>query len=136
VYGLDFGVLKESALKTGYLAVPGASTVMTSTADVLTLDMQTIHSASEMLDRAIPFELKAKRTTTLDAFIAWFDYQFTKGECDVKVSTGPFAEPTHWKQTVFYLRNPVALEKGEVLNGTVTFEQYVRLVIFHLEQSY
>ncbi|KAI6027839.1 S-adenosyl-L-methionine-dependent methyltransferase [Pisolithus microcarpus] len=33
-------------------------------------------------------------------------------------STGPQSHPTHWKQTVFLLREPIAAEEGTVVSGT------------------
>lgn len=36
----------------------------------------------------------------------------------VSFSTGPRSMPTHWKQTVFLLRNPVRVRKGEGLMWT------------------
>ncbi|KAI6039613.1 S-adenosyl-L-methionine-dependent methyltransferase [Pisolithus marmoratus] len=33
-------------------------------------------------------------------------------------STGPLSHPTHWKQTVFLLRDPIAAEEGTIVSGT------------------
>ncbi|KZT28706.1 S-adenosyl-L-methionine-dependent methyltransferase [Neolentinus lepideus HHB14362 ss-1] len=33
-------------------------------------------------------------------------------------STGPKSEPTHWKQTLFFLREPIVVEEGTVVSGT------------------
>lgn len=38
----------------------------------------------------------------------------------VRFSTGPFTEYTHWKQTVFYLRQPLTICKGESIKGKIT----------------
>lgn len=38
----------------------------------------------------------------------------------VQFSTGPFTEYTHWKQTVFYLRQPLTICKGESIKGKIT----------------
>lgn len=38
------------------------------------------------------------------------------------VSTGPFAMPTHWKQTVYYLNTPLSVKKDEEVDGTVHFK--------------
>ena len=39
-------------------------------------------------------------------------------------STGPQSQPTHWKQTLFLLREPIQLDEGTVVQGT-----------FHLKKS-
>ena len=33
-------------------------------------------------------------------------------------STGPASEPTHWKQTAFFLREPISVAEGTVVEGT------------------
>lgn len=33
-------------------------------------------------------------------------------------STGPASEPTHWKQTLFLLREPITAHEGTVVEGT------------------
>ncbi|KAG6337383.1 hypothetical protein ID866_1706 [Astraeus odoratus] len=33
-------------------------------------------------------------------------------------STGPLSHPTHWKQTIFLLRDPIPAEEGTVVSGT------------------
>ena len=38
----------------------------------------------------------------------------------VRFSTGPFTEYTHWKQTVFYLRQPLTICEGERIKGRIT----------------
>ena len=37
----------------------------------------------------------------------------------MRFSTGPQAKYTHWKQTVFYLSEPVTGEAGEVVDGVL-----------------
>ncbi|TFK48794.1 S-adenosyl-L-methionine-dependent methyltransferase [Heliocybe sulcata] len=39
-------------------------------------------------------------------------------------STGPRSEPTHWKQTIFFLREPIVVQEGTVVSG-----------IFHCRKS-
>ena len=34
-------------------------------------------------------------------------------------STGPASMPTHWKQTVFFLREPVSVAEGTVVEGVL-----------------
>ena len=35
-------------------------------------------------------------------------------------STGPFAKYTHWKQTVFYLKDTITVSAGEEIKGTIS----------------
>lgn len=45
---------------------------------------------------------------------------FTQLHKPLQFSTGPFTEYTHWKQTVFYLRQPITISKGESIKGKIT----------------
>jgi protein arginine N-methyltransferase 1 len=99
--------------------------VITKSTCVLDLDLQTVQVSDSTL-KSLPFQLAANRDDTVHAFLAWFDYEFTAGLEPVRVSTGPFSPPTHWKQTVFYLEKPVEMRKGDALTGEVSFEQYQR----------
>ena len=38
---------------------------------------------------------------------------------ELSFSTGPLTEPTHWKQTVFYLKEAITCKAGEELTGTL-----------------
>ena len=125
VYGLDFSVVKSSAIKKGYLRTPDSKVVITTTARIFDLDLQTIQ-LSKSTFKSLPFQIEALRDDTVHAFLAWFDYDFTHGSKPVEISTGPFSKSTHWKQTVFYLDNPVNIKRGEIITGDVSFEQSER----------
>ena len=67
----------------------------------------------------------------LDGFVAWFECDLgatslhlgrSRGMAVWRRCTGPDAPATHWKQTAFYLREPV--EGGCEVNGKVTFEKH------------
>ncbi|KAK5004760.1 hypothetical protein LTR28_007815, partial [Elasticomyces elasticus] len=38
----------------------------------------------------------------------------------VRFSTGPHTKYTHWKQTVFYLRDVLTVEAGEQVKGSLS----------------
>ena len=86
-----------------------------------------------------PFVLTASKSTTVHAFLGHFDTFFTTdgrlvpsagtgvplnaqppaalGQSEVFFTTGPQDTPTHWKQTAFILREPVAVESGDRVEG-------------------
>ena len=37
----------------------------------------------------------------------------------IEFSTGPHADYTHWKQTVFYLEEPITIGEGEKITGSI-----------------
>jgi protein arginine N-methyltransferase 1 len=52
--------------------------------------------------------------------ISWFDIEFTACHKPVKFSTGPHTKYTHWKQTVFYLKDVLTVEAGEQVKGMLS----------------
>ena len=48
-------------------------------------------------------------------------HQVTFSACHTPIwfSTGPMDNYTHWKQTVFYLENPLTLCEGDTIEGTI-----------------
>jgi len=53
------------------------------------------------------------------ALVAYFSVEFSACHTPVRFSTGPRSEYTHWKQTVFYLDEPISACLGEVLKGVI-----------------
>ena len=49
----------------------------------------------------------------LQAMVGYFDVGFEQVPHLVHMSTSPQDEPTHWKQTVFYLAQPFQVYTGE-----------------------
>jgi protein arginine N-methyltransferase 1 len=56
-----------------------------------------------------PFALRSRRADFMHALVLYFDCDFSACHTPVSFSTGPAAEYTHWKQTVFYLQNVLTL---------------------------
>ena len=62
-----------------------------------------------------------ERACPVSALVVYFDTDFNYGPGeDVSFSTGPEATPTHWKQTVFWLRDAPkeSLAVGDTIQGT------------------
>ena len=53
------------------------------------------------------------------AFLAWFDISFECTHKKVKFSTGPHAQYTHWKQTVFYTPSTLTIREGDKIVGSL-----------------
>ena len=60
----------------------------------------------------VPFQLTASRNDYLHALVGYFDVTFSAGHKPVVMTTSPKARPTHWKQTVFYLEEPLTICAG------------------------
>ena len=88
---------------------------VTDPCKVFEIDLYTIN-AEDLAFRA-SFSLKARRPDFIHALIAWFDIEFTACHKPIRFSTGPHSKYTHWKQTVFYLREVLTVEDGECVTG-------------------
>ena len=116
VYGFDMSCIKQLALLEPLVDMCESKQVATSSATLLTIDLHTITPAQ--LDFLAHFELTTRRPDTIHALVAYFDIEFRATHSRVRFSTGPQAEYTHWKQTVFYLSEGVRVEKeGGRLKG-------------------
>jgi hypothetical protein len=77
------------------------------------IDMHTVKV--EDLTFASPFRITFNRDDYCHALVAYFDVEFSCCHKPLKISTGPHNEYTHWKQTVFYLKDVLTVKAGEEL---------------------
>jgi len=118
VYGFNMSCIKKLALQEPLVDVVESNQIMTGTAKLLTLDMHTVKI--EDLTFKVPFRLIASRDDFCHALVASFDIEFSKCHKPIYFSTGPHAQYTHWKQTVFYLEDVLSMKKGEEIRGEFT----------------
>ena len=117
MYGFDYTPLKESALTEPLVDTVEMKAVVTDPTAVLTIDLYTVKAAD--LDFTTAFTLDVRRNDFIHALIAWFDIDFTACHKPIRFSTGPHTKYTHWKQTVFYLRDVLTVEEGEQIKGVL-----------------
>ncbi|OXV09020.1 hypothetical protein Egran_03213 [Elaphomyces granulatus] len=115
VYGFNYSPMKEVALTEPLVDTVEMKALVTDPYPVLTLDLYTVTPAD--LAFKAPFSLTCKRSDFIHAIIAWFDISFTACHKQINFSTGPHAKYTHWKQTVFYLRDVLTVEGDEIVTG-------------------
>jgi type I protein arginine methyltransferase len=113
VYGFDMSCIREMALLEPLVDVVQAEAIVTDHCKLWTVDIQTVKK--EDLAFECPFRLQMRRRDYVHALVAYFDIDFSHAHKPVRFSTGPHAKYTHWKQTVFYLTDPVTAEEGEVV---------------------
>jgi len=117
VYGFDYSPLKKTALTEPLVDTVEIKAVVTDPTAVLTLDLYTCTVAD--LAFTSPFVLDVRRDDFIHALIAWFDIDFTACHKPIRFSTGPHTKYTHWKQTVFYLREVLTVQQGEQIRGVL-----------------
>lgn len=118
VYGFDFSPLKDTALTEPLVDTVEMKACVTEPATVITLDLYTV-KPSDLAFNA-PFVLDCRRNDFIHALIAWFDVDFTACHKPIRFSTGPHTKYTHWKQTVFYLREVLTVEENEQVRGVLS----------------
>ncbi|KAL8779635.1 MAG: hypothetical protein Q9194_001338 [Teloschistes cf. exilis] len=118
VYGFDYSPLKNTALTEPLVDTVEIKACVTEPAQVFAIDLYTVKPAE--LAFTAPFTLDCRRNDFIHALIAWFDIDFTACHKPIRFSTGPHAKYTHWKQTVFYLREVLTVEENEQVSGTLS----------------
>jgi protein arginine N-methyltransferase 1 len=118
VYGFDYSAIKSLAMLEPLVDVVEAGQMMSDMVPVHDIDIDSVKK--EELAWSSEFELVAAHDDTVHALTAHFDVQFTRCPKPFGFSTSPLAEYTHWKQTVFYLDQPLAMRKGDVLGVAVS----------------
>jgi protein arginine N-methyltransferase 1 len=110
--------MKESALSEPLVDTVEMKAMVSDPCPVFTIDLNTV--TTQELAFSAPFQLRCQRNDFIHALIAWFDIDFTACHKPIRFSTGPHTKYTHWKQTVFYLREVLTVEEGESVEGRLT----------------
>ncbi|KAL8856747.1 MAG: hypothetical protein Q9178_006705 [Gyalolechia marmorata] len=118
VYGFNYSPLKQTALTEPLVDTVDLKACVTEPAKVFEINLYTVKAAD--LAFGAPFTLDCRRNDFIHALIAWFDIEFTACHKPIKFSTGPHTKYTHWKQTVFYLREVLTVEENEQVHGVLS----------------
>ncbi|KAG1751398.1 protein arginine N-methyltransferase [Suillus paluster] len=118
VYGFDYSCIKDIALREPLVDTVDLKAVVTDPFVIKHINLLT--ATKEDLTFKAPFTLTATRSDYVHAFLAWFDIVFDCTHKKVKFSTGPHAQYTHWKQTVFYTPSTIRITEGQEIAGTVS----------------
>lgn len=117
VYGFDMSCIKEQALVEPLVDICESQQIMSNAVPILDIDLYTC--TLEDLDFDADFYLRLNREDYCHAFVSYFNVEFSKTHTRLRFSTGPEAEYTHWKQTVFYLDEPIVGDKGDIVSGHI-----------------
>lgn len=117
VYGFDMTCIRDLAVIEPLVDCVNERSVCTTEPNFFVIDILTV--TKEELDFDKTFTLQAVRDDFAHAFVVYFDIFFSKCHKMVQFSTGPHSKYTHWKQTVFYLKDVLTLKKGEEITGTI-----------------
>ncbi|XP_054827981.1 protein arginine N-methyltransferase 3 isoform X3 [Eublepharis macularius] len=122
VYGFNMSCMKKAVIPEAVVDVSDSSTLLSESCVIKWIDCNVV-SASE-LEFSSEFTLTVMKTSLCTAIAGYFDIYFEKN-CNQKVlfSTSPCSARTHWKQTLFFLENPIHVGKGEELKGKITIHK-------------
>jgi len=118
VYGFDYSCIKDIALREPLVDTVELKSVVTDPYMLKHINLLT--AKKEDLTFTSPFTLTATRNDYIHAFLAWFDITFDCTHKKTQFSTGPHAQYTHWKQTVFYTPSTIIISESEKIKGTIS----------------
>eukprot|EP00695_Tsukubamonas_globosa_P000179 TRINITY_DN1132_c0_g1_i1.p1 TRINITY_DN1132_c0_g1~~TRINITY_DN1132_c0_g1_i1.p1 ORF type:complete len:343 (-),score=175.42 TRINITY_DN1132_c0_g1_i1:169-1197(-) len=118
VYGFDMSCIKKIAMMEPLVDTVNPNQIMTAPCMIKHIDIKTV--TKEDLAFTGAFSLRIERNDYCHALVGYWDCSFADGHKAVSFSTGPRSPYTHWKQTVFYLDEPVIGTAGETITGELT----------------
>ena len=119
VYGFNMDVIKELAWEEPLVDVVDPRAVLTPPVPVLRIDVATAcRGVASSFNTS--FTLSASRDEICHALVTYFDVHFSNLPHPTSFSTAPSEPPTHWKQSLFYLRDDIGICSGEGLHVTLS----------------
>ncbi|XP_069081600.1 protein arginine N-methyltransferase 2 isoform X1 [Pleurodeles waltl] len=129
-YQLDLSPFKQVALEE-FFSKPtchhkvGAEDCLSEPYDVLRLDMNVLQ-VSDLERMTGQFFFKVIKPGPMHGFLSWFSVEFhsiEQKEQKLELSTGPHHPATHWKQALFMLDEPVEVQVGHLVTGSVVIQR-------------
>lgn len=109
VYGFRMPSLRTETLNKAQVEIVNSDRIVTDEYKLCTFDMYTCDTNSTNFK--VEFKLCVNKTCPLTGIVGYFDSRFDNTN-PVTLSTAPHCPPTHWKQTVFLLPDPINVIKG------------------------
>lgn len=103
--------MKAEVVREPSIEICNAEELITSIVEIQAFDLYKV--TKDCVNFSSPFEFKVKKTGSLTAIVGYFDIFFDLDN-PVHFSTGPYSPPTHWKQTVFSLSEPISITEGKL----------------------
>lgn len=101
--------LRTETLNKAQVEIVPADRIVTAEYKLRTFDMYTCDTNSTNFKSE--FKLNIIKTCKLTGIVGYFDSVFDNNK-PVTLSTAPHSPPTHWKQTVFLLPDPIDVIEG------------------------
>lgn len=123
VYGFNMSNIGEIAISEPLVDEVEGNMVATSSVLIKSYDIMTI-SKDDLALQETSFSLSGLRDEYVHGFCVFFVAVFDVPGAPrpVVLPTGPFDKSTHWKQTIMYIRDVIAIREDELINGTIKIE--------------
>lgn len=115
VYGFDMTCVQTLSLMEPLIDSCNPRQVVCESTQILSLDLRTA-TKDALLDSHCKFSLRPSRQDGVHAFVAYFVVHFPE-QTKLSISTAPTAKYTHWRQTVFCLREALLVKPGDEIQG-------------------
>jgi len=117
VYGVNMSVMTGGLFVDPMIDTIKANNIISDTCSILDLDLMTMKK--DDVEFSSFYSLKMNYSDKMHALVSWFDVSFSKVKNKVVLSTGPYKQYTHWKQSIFYIDRPLSFTKGDTLYGSI-----------------
>jgi len=116
VYGYKMAAMRKSVIEEPLIAVVEQDKVISKPHVLQEFELMKVSVAE--LEFEAPFSLQISQDGKISALVGYFDCDFeSNAEQPVRFSTSPSDTPTHWKQTVFFFKEAIAVKQDDVVNG-------------------
>lgn len=101
--------MKTNVLEEASVEIARKEYLITDPCVMVDIDLN--NCTTDCVNFTYDFALCCKKDSYLTSLVGYFDTFFDL-DVPINFSTGPDSAPTHWKQTIFYLRDPIEVKKG------------------------
>uniref|UniRef100_A0A336MBG4 type I protein arginine methyltransferase n=1 Tax=Culicoides sonorensis TaxID=179676 RepID=A0A336MBG4_CULSO len=115
VYDFKMECMQTECLKEVSVETCKSEFILTDSVVVCDLDLMTVDLDYSNFE--YKFTMKTTKDGSLTSFVGYFD-TFFELQAPVMFSTSPSAKSTHWRQVVFYFKNPIPVKQGDKIEGT------------------
>lgn len=117
VWDFDMSAMRAPVLAEGRIMQVTPAHIGTDEFRLRTFHLHKLRRDELQLAVSVPYRLRMLRDVQLHGLATHFSVEFSGCHRPVTLSTSPLAPPTHWRQTVFFFRDPLRAKAGEHVFG-------------------
>eukprot|EP00095_Tigriopus_kingsejongensis_P006342 maker-scaffold804_size94796-snap-gene-0.21 protein:Tk06342 transcript:maker-scaffold804_size94796-snap-gene-0.21-mRNA-1 annotation:"protein arginine n-methyltransferase 3" len=117
VYGFQMSCMKQPVLVEASIEVVPTECVASPPILIHELDLATCEVADTEFE--CKFNMTILKDCELTCIAGYFDSFFDLDTEQTMFTTGPHGQPTHWKQTLFYLKEKISVKQDQIVDGHI-----------------